>query len=236
MTIASHILGTGQLSLAKFLFIATANDNPQLTTHDEEAFFRHILERIDLRRDLHFHTNTTIDTLDYSGESLNAGSKVVIAAAGAPIRRPATSLEEHPVQLPQECTAVQVVMPGVLAVECGRYTNYDGIPSLLEAFDAMVPEETARHWPLIVLCDDAGFTAASLRNWLWVTFTRCNPSHDIHGVKSFIEHKHWGCQGPLIIDARIKPHHAPVLEKDPTVERHIDRLFARGGSLHGVIG
>ena len=50
------------------------------------AFFRHLLERIDWRSDLHFQTCTTIDTLDYSGTGLNAGSKLVIAAAG-PRRR-----------------------------------------------------------------------------------------------------------------------------------------------------
>ncbi|MHB1169370.1 MAG: 3-octaprenyl-4-hydroxybenzoate carboxy-lyase, partial [Longimicrobiales bacterium] len=89
--------------------------------------------------------------------------------------------------------------------------------------------------PLIVLCDDASFTAASIDNFVWVTFTRSNPSHDVHGVGAFIEHKHWGCRGPLIIDARMKPHHAPPLLSDPEVERRVDRLGARGGSLFGVI-
>jgi 4-hydroxy-3-polyprenylbenzoate decarboxylase len=89
--------------------------------------------------------------------------------------------------------------------------------------------------PLIVLCDDAAFTSASIDNFVWVTFTRSNPSHDVHGVDSFIEHKHWGCRGPVIIDARVKPHHAPVLEKDAAVERRVDRLGERGGVLHGII-
>jgi 4-hydroxy-3-polyprenylbenzoate decarboxylase len=66
LTIANHILGTGQLSLAKFLFIANKSDDENLKTHDEEKFFQHILERIDLSRDIHFQTKTTIDTLDYS--------------------------------------------------------------------------------------------------------------------------------------------------------------------------
>jgi 4-hydroxy-3-polyprenylbenzoate decarboxylase len=235
LTIASHILGTGQLSLAKFLFIAANNDNPALRTHDEEGFFRHILERADWQRDLHFHTNTTIDTLDYSGESINAGSKIVVAAAGPPVRQIAYSLDTHPIALPEICTELKVVMPGVLAIACGRFNNYGELPELIQHFDAAIPAEAQQHWPLIVLCDDAAFTSATLRNWLWVTFTRCNPSHDIHGVQSFVEHKHWGCRGPLIIDARIKPHHAPVLEKDPAVEQRIDRLFAKGGSLHGVV-
>jgi 4-hydroxy-3-polyprenylbenzoate decarboxylase len=68
---------------------------------------------------------------------------------------------------------------------------------------------------LIILCDDSSFVGQTLNNFLWVTFTRANPSHDIYGVGAFTEFKHWGCAGPLVIDARIKPHHAPVLETDP---------------------
>jgi 4-hydroxy-3-polyprenylbenzoate decarboxylase len=89
-------------------------------------------------------------------------------------------------------------------------------------------------FPMIVWCDDASFTAANLRNFLWVTFTRANPAQDIHGIAAFTRQKHWGCEGPLVIDARIKPHHAPAVETDPSVEKKIDRLFAKGGSLHGI--
>jgi 4-hydroxy-3-polyprenylbenzoate decarboxylase len=82
LTQANAILGQGQLSLAKYLFIVAREDALRLDVHDIPAFFRHVLERVDWRRDLHFQTRTTIDTLDYSGSGLNEGSKVVIAAAG----------------------------------------------------------------------------------------------------------------------------------------------------------
>ena len=73
-----------------------------------------------------------------------------------------------------------------------------------------------------------------MQNYLWVTYTRSNPSHDIYGVDSFFENKHWGCNGPIIIDARLKPHHAPPLIKDEAVEKRVDRLFEKGGSLYGI--
>ena len=82
LTIANHILGKNQLSLAKYLFICAKEDNPELTTHDIPKFLQHVLQRIDLSRDLHFYTRTTIDTLDYSGTDINAGSKVAITIAG----------------------------------------------------------------------------------------------------------------------------------------------------------
>ncbi|MCL6504066.1 MAG: UbiD family decarboxylase, partial [Pirellulales bacterium] len=83
---ANAILGQGQLSLAKYLWIAAVEDDPRLDVHDVPGFFKHMLERVDWQRDLHFHTCTTMDTLDYSGTALNEGSKLVIAAAG-PRRR-----------------------------------------------------------------------------------------------------------------------------------------------------
>jgi len=73
----------------------------------------------------------------------------------------------------------------------------------------------------------------TLSNFLWVTFTRSNPSHDIYGTNSFYENKHWGCDN-MIIDARVKPHQAPPLVPDPAVEQKIERLFASGGSLSGI--
>ena len=82
---------------------------------------------------------------------------------------------------------------------------------------------------------NAGFTAESLRNFLWVTFTRSNPSHDISGVSSFVEQKHWGCRKSLIIDARLKPHHAPPLVEEPAVSKRVAAMASKGKSLHGIL-
>ena len=81
------------------------------------------------------------------------------------------------------------------------------------------------------MCNDDEFTSATLNNFLWTVFTRSNPSHDIHGVEEYTKHKHWGCKGSLIIDARIKPHHAPPLVEDPEVTKKVDSYFASGGIL-----
>ena len=58
------------------------------------------------------------------------------------------------------------------------------------------------------------FCSAQFANFLWLTFTRSNPSHDIYGINSFTQYKHWGCRSSLIIDARAKKHHAPCLEEE----------------------
>ena len=88
-----------------------------------------------------------------------------------------------------------------------------------------------RDFPLIVVVDDSQFTARSLNNFLWVTFTRSNPAADIYGVDACQEQKHWGCRGLLLIDARIKLHHAPPLVEDPKVSSRVDAIAARAGPL-----
>ena len=238
LTIANHILGTGQLSLAKFLYI-TADDTNQLHTHDIEAFMRYVLERIDLTRDVHFYTNTSMDTLDYSGTGLNMGSKVVFAAYGEKIRALATELPATLTEATGYKTAL--CMPGVVAIQMPAFVSYAQAAEEMERLNGRLSDLTdvptnqvAPETPLLVVCDDADFTAATLNNHLWVSYTRCNPSHDIYGIGAFNKHKHWGCTGPLVIDARIKPHHAPPVQKDPAVERRIDHLFANGGPLAGI--
>jgi 4-hydroxy-3-polyprenylbenzoate decarboxylase len=232
---ASALLGQGQLSLAKYLFIVAENDDPGLRATDTAAFLRHLLERVDWQRDLHFHTRTTIDTLDYSGSGLHRGSKVVVAAVGEKRRALPTTVAAD-LHLPSGFSDPRVVLPGVLAVRAPFHTaTSDGVAADLDAFCASFSAVDAIcAFPLVVLVDDSEFTARSLDNFLWVTFTRSNPALDIGGIGSATLHKHWGCTGSLVIDARQKRHHAPPLVEDPAVKARVDALFAHGGPLAGI--
>ena len=238
LTIANAILGQGQLSLAKYLVIAAREDDPP-DIHDIPAFFGHVLSRLELTRDLHFHTRTTIDTLDYSGSGFNEGSKVVLAAAGEPKRTLAADPPSD-LDLPDGFRDVRVVMPGVLVVSSPPHTGQpqedDNVLRQFcqaMAFSSLARPETG--FPLVTLVDDAAFAAADVRNWLWVTFTRSDPAADLSGVRAFTERKHWGSRGAIVIDARIKPHHAPPLIEDPDAERRVDELASSGGPLHGIV-
>jgi 4-hydroxy-3-polyprenylbenzoate decarboxylase len=252
LTQASAILGQGQLSLAKYLFIIAAGDAPGLDAHDIRPFLAHLLERVDWRRDCHFQTETTIDTLDYSGSGLNSGSKLVVAARGPAIRSLPRELPGG-ITLPDGFGNPRVCLPGVVAISGPRI---EPRPRLEAESDAAIwaltatapwaddierlcrsvgPEHPLRAWPLIVIVDDSDFAAASLENLLWLTFTRSNPAADVHGVDAAVHQKHWGCRGPLVIDARLKPHHAPPVEEDSAVSAQVDALCQRGGPLAGLL-
>lgn len=235
LTIANAILGQGQLSLAKYLLIAAHEDNPP-DIHDIPGFFRHVLERVDWRRDLHFQTRTTVDTLDYSGSGLNRGSKVVVAAVGRAGRALAAELPSV-LSLADGFGAPRVVQPGILAVvgppnSCGR----NAVDPAMEEFCAQLAGAGGvSGFPLVVVVDDSEFVARTFNNFLWTVFTRSNPASDIYGVNAETVCKHWGCSGPLVIDARRKQHHAPPLVDDPDVEKRVDLLGAPGGPLHGIV-
>ena len=157
---------------------------------------------------------------------MNQGSKLIIAAVGD-IKR----------KLVEKCSIENsgFVLPGIISLNLPTFTSYTNTEKEIEALNLQLQDENLEGIMLIVICDDAQFVAQELDNFLWVTFTRSNPAKDIYGINSFTKHKHWGCKGPLIIDARIKPHHAPPLIKNKTIEQKLDKLGEKGASLYGII-
>lgn len=227
LTQANAILGQGQMSLAKYLLIVAHDDNPDLDIQIVPDFFHHLLSRIDWQRDVHFQTRTTIDTLDYSGESLNEGSKVVLAAVGPVVRKLPTELPQK-LSLPDAFSDPRVMAPGILVVQGPPVTegtaDNASLRSFCQFFDNKQPINS---FPLITIVDDSPFTAGSWNDFFWTVFTRSNPAIDIDGIEAYTQAKHWGCRGALVIDARTKPHHAPLLLEDPHVTRQVDALAAR---------
>lgn len=235
LTCAMNVLGTTQTALAKYLIMAAHEDDRQLQVHNVPQFFRHILERTDFTRDLHFVTRTTIDTLDYTGTALNEGSKLIWVAAGQPRRLLATELPSH-VPLPEGFANPRLMAAGILVLEGPKHAAPRGqqdaaMQRLAEALTDLPHRDS---WGLVVVVDDATFATQTWNNFLWTSFTRSDPATDSYGVAAVTEAKHWGCQ-LLILDARLKAFQAPPLEDDPEVERSIDALAVRGGPLHGYV-
>jgi len=234
LTIANHILGTGQLSLAKFVWI-TAEDTQttgksatefatnKLDVNNVPAFLQYMLSRMDFSNDLHFYTHTTMDTLDYSGDALNTGSKLVLAAYGDVRRKLATAI-------PEKITALNVnanlIMPGVIAVNAVTASISSIQEKLKGKGEALLEQDGIA---MIIITEDATWMAAEFNNFIWAAFTRTNPAKDIDGVDSYINNKHWGCKGPLIFDATIKKHHAPAVVKDNEVEKKVSAILNRYG-------
>ena len=249
ITCGLSLLGSTQTSLAKYLLIGAREDNPDLSAHDVPSFLSHMLYRTDFSRDLHFITRTTMDTLDYSGISLNQGSKLLWAAAGEPVRRLIAEIPAD-LTLPGGFSDARMFAPGILvckgAPHVGERDRQDADMQRLAAhitarkpdrrLDGTTdPQGLPHEAALLVVVDDADFTCRSWENFLWVAFTRSDPATDLYGAAEGMHCKHWGCKAPLIMDARRKSFHAPPLEDEPDVEKRIEALAVRGGPLHGLV-
>ena len=233
LTQANRILGTGQLSLAKYLFIS-GDDKKDINCHDVRDFFKHVFERIDLTRDLHFQTKTTMDTLDYSGDGINEGSKLIVAAYGDKKRDLSNELPKI-ISSANFISNAIMVMEGAIGLELNKFSGYENAKKEIQQLAAFISQNKNEFEGIvqIVIYDDFKFQVSpkNLNDYVWVTYTRSNPSHDIYGVDEFIENKHWGCNGPMIIDARKKTHHAPELKILSETEKSIERFFKKGASL-----
>lgn len=230
LTQANRILGTGQLSLAKYLFIA-ADDAGQLNCHNIAGFFRFVFERLDPERDFHFHTRTTMDTLDYSGNNINEGSKLVVAVCGDKKRELCQQLPAS-LSVNDKVSAPVLLMDGVIALRLMPFSNYENAKQeIAQLADWIARQNDFEGVAQIVICDTFIFDTSRLNDYLWITYTRSNPSDDVYGVGEFIRNKHWGCSGPMIVDARKKPHHAPELKVLPETDAAISRFFKNGGPL-----
>lgn len=235
---ANALLGFNQASLTKYLLIAAKEDAASLDVNDVPAFFTHVLERIHFDRDLHFQTATTIDTLDYTGTSLNHGSKVVIAAAGVKcreLRNNPSDLES--LTLPQGFKVAAIVMPGILMIEGPSYKKSETLRDLKEAFAHW---EFRENYPWISIIDEGAANVAAnsgtstnniLSDFLWLTFTRSDPAQDIYGIDETVEERHWKCSAPMIIDARIKPHHQKQLTVPAEITAKAKQILKDAGVL-----
>jgi 4-hydroxybenzoate decarboxylase subunit C len=212
MASAFRILGEGQLSLTKFLLVT---DRP-VDLKDFRATLVHLLERTHPETDLYVFSNLSMDTLDYTGPTVNEGSKGVWLGLGDPVRDLPRSFTAP--EIPQGTTDVHVFCPGCLVVGGPSYTDDPGAAARFASHPAFTG------WPLVVLTDEPRRAAASPINFLWTTFTRFEPAADLHAAGREIVRHHISYKPPVLIDARMKPWYPKELFAD---ERTAARVTQR---------
>jgi UbiD family decarboxylase len=216
---AFRILGEGQLSLTKFLLLTDGDVDLQ----DFPATLSHILARTRFERDLYLFDETSMDTLDYAGGTLNRGSKGILMGLGEPCRELRTSFQGN---LPRGVEQAEVFCPGCLVVEGPSYGEEEGFPQILAGSEAL------EGFPLVILTDREQRATASAQRFLWVAFTRFNPATDLHPASQEVRRHHLSYQAPVVLDARMKPWYpGEVLcddETRETVARRWQEYFPAG--------
>lgn len=210
---AFRILGEGQLSLTKFLLVT----DRQLDLERFPTLLETVLERFDPLQDLYVFGNTSHDTLDYTGDRLNHGSKAVLVGVGEPKRElPAVYMGG---ELPG-ISAAAVYCRGCLVVSGASYTDDPGLASRLveEAGDRLA------QWPLVIVADETSI-AGDQTAFLWTVFTRFNPAADIY-ARTQVNRHHIGYELPLVIDARMKPGYPDELFPREDIVKLVDSRWS----------
>jgi UbiD family decarboxylase len=193
MASAFRILGEGQLSLSKFLLVT----DQHVDVRNFRATLEHILARTNPETDLYVFSNLAMDTLDYTGPTVNEGSKGVWMGLGDPVRELLRQFTASDV--PAGITDVRVYCGGCLVVGAPSYEAERDIVARIAAAPAFAS------WPLVVVSDEPERATRSDMNFLWTTFTRFEPAADIHAANRRIIRNHIAYTAPVVIDARMKP-------------------------------
>lgn len=208
-----RILGEGQLSLTKFLLLTDGN----IDIAEFPRLWQHILERIRWDRDLFIFANVSQDTLDYTGPSVNKGSKAMMMGLGDKQRDLPTQFDGS---LPDGCTRPVCYLPGTLVVQGKPYADAPNQAAELAAHQGV------DGWQVILLVDSSREATLNLQEFLWTFFTRFEPAADIHGAAEVTKRFHVGLTPPIVFDCRMKPWYTEILEVDPDTRALVDKKFA----------
>jgi len=209
---AFRILGEGQLSLTKFLLVTDRH----VDLKSFKATLTHILERTNPETDLYVFSNLSMDTLDYTGPTVNEGSKGVWFGLGDPVR---SLPRQFTASLPSGVTRAEVFCHGCLVLSGPSYASEP------QAASRLAGESAFADWPLVVLSDDAARATRSDMNFLWTTFTRFEPGADIASATQRIVRNHIAHSGPIVIDARMKPTYPKELFCDEDTAALVSRRW-----------
>ncbi|MBU0484244.1 MAG: UbiD family decarboxylase [Proteobacteria bacterium] len=208
-----RILGEGQLSLTKFLIITDGD----LDVTDFKKLWVHVLERVNWQSDLFIFANVSQDTLDYTGPSVNKGSKAMLMGLGKNPKR--VLPESFNGELPAGCSHPAVFLPGTLVVQGEIYEHNKDLPKRLAEVAGL------EAWPVILLVDNTRAATVNLQEFLWTFFTRFEPAADIHAAGVEVRRFHVGMKAPVVFDCRMKPWYPHVLEVDDATRRKVDEKF-----------
>jgi 4-hydroxybenzoate decarboxylase subunit C len=211
-TAAMRILGEGHLSLTKCLFVI----HEPIDLKDFRKTFITLLERINIKTDLHILANISQDTLDYTGPEVNKGSKLVLLGVGDK----KNELKNHfsGSFKNSDFSKPVIFVPGVLVVSAGKYKKEDFLPQKI------LKESCIEGFLFVFLVDDSIDATNTDHDFLWNIFTRFEPAGDIYSeytvVRNYVSHK-----PPIVIDCRFKDWYPKKLEVNPIISEKVNKRF-----------
>ena len=218
---ALGLLGEGQLSLTKVMIAVDETVN----VRDFTDVSRAIWSNLDTADGLHLIAPTAQDTLDFTGPSMNTGSRLVLLATertSGPIRK---APPPDPPQASELCKGISGAVrigPAILAVQLTRDADTEAVRRCLAEHPA-----TRDYIFQVMVSDDVPLN--DLRMVLWGWFTRFDPLADLHPAGRRVEGNRMILETPIAIDATWKEGYRKPVAFDPEIAAKVDEKWDRYG-------
>lgn len=214
---ALGLLGEGQLSLTKTLILVGPDVNPR----DRSQVLQAIRRNFDAEQDFHLLARTAADTLDFTGESLHKGSKMILDATASN----GTNGEPTAVALPANLSSIasgvvkhRLVGKTLLVVQ----TDGNG----RDVVDKLVDSPLLGGVKLVAAVS-SDVDIDDDENLLWGIFTRFDAVRDVTFSKQEFRGIAPVYSGVLGIDATWKTGYQAPLVMDPDVVKKVDSKWSK---------
>lgn len=214
---ALGILGDGQLSLTKNLVLVGPDVNPR----DYSQVMQAIRRNFDPEQDFHLIARTAADTLDFTGEALHKGSKMILDATGGPLGDVAPSAVALPANIGAIAPGItkhRLVGKTMLVVQ----TSGSG----REAVQKLVDNPLLGSVKIVVaISEDVDID--DNENLIWGIFTRFDAVLDVMFSRSEFHGLAPVYSGVLGIDATWKEGYQKPLVMDPEIVKKVDSKWSQ---------
>ncbi len=222
MKTAFGILGEGQLSLTKVMILVDSQTDPSDIKSVAIAVSRNFRPESDFR----LLARTAQDTLDFTGDAFEHGSKMVLDATGyghEPTAIDGPQLSFDPKDLSPAVTRHRLICDNIIVMQIRN-----GFPDARELLERAVADQRLRSLKAVVLVSEDVDIDDDVE-LIWGIFTRFDCARDVvFSGQQFvgITPVYTGVMG---IDATWKPGYQKPLEMDPDIIRLVDRRWGEYG-------
>ena len=220
---AFSVLGESQLSLTKVLIVV----DHDVDVHDFEAVSRALWQNLDTEEGLHLIAPTAQDTLDFTGPSMNTGSRLILLAT----RNAKRPQRKAPPPLPTER-----VHPDVLGM--ARLGDAILVAQVRTNGDRTSVRKALQQDPAtkdflfqVLVSPDVPLNDPRLMLWGW--FTRFDPLVDLHPATCEVAGNRMILRTPITIDATWKEGYRLPVAFDPEIEERVSHKWSQYGIPEG---
>lgn len=218
MKTAFGILGEGQLSLTKVMILVDGQTDPS----DIKAVARAVSRNFRAETDFRLLARTAQDTLDFTGDAFEQGSKMILDATGfghEPSDHEGGSLQIDPRSLSTAVLDHRLICDNILVMQLKA--GFTGHRELLERAVRDPRNQSLKSVVLVSEDVDIGDDV----ELIWGIFTRFDCAKDVVFTDQQFDGITPVYRGVMGIDATWKPGYQKPLVMDPDIVRLVDRRW-----------